>query len=292
MRTLCLIACLFLSADMLGQQTGEVDYPFLGIRFTIPPGWKGAETGGGFLIGHDTKPGFVFLMPNEVSDLETLKAEARNGLYDDGISMNMISDFEEIGSGGVGAEFEGNIQGTPARAFIAGVINPFGMGVTIMATTDYANYSAAYKALAKDVAMSLKFSHPKEPPMAKEWKEALSGATLTYMNSSYSSGASYDGYSTYSGYSSHVEILLCPSGVFSYSNSSSMSIDTGGGFAGSGDKGNSQGRWSLTSDAGGSNVLKLEFSNGEVSTYTLGFEDDKTYLNGERYFRTYKQSCY
>lgn len=291
MRFLCLLAFIINSFAGLAQQTGEVEYPFLGVRFTIPQGWKGAEASGGFLIGHDTKPGFIFLIPNDVTDMEALKAEARNGLNEEGISMYMISDFEEIGTGGVGAEFEGSIQGTPARAFIAGVINPFGMGVTIMATTDQANYTGAYKVLATKLAMSLKFTHPKEPPLSSQWKEALTGATLTYMNSSYSSGPSYDGYSTYSGYSSHIEILLCPSGNFTYSNSSSMSIDTGGGFAGSGDNGNSQGRWSLTGDAGGNNVLKLEFSNGEVSTYTLSYENDKTYLNGKRYFRTYKKQC-
>lgn len=283
--------CAVLNAGQ-AQQIGEVDYPYLGIKFTIPAGWKGAETEGAYIIGSDTQPGFILMVPHEIKDVALLKTEARNGLSEEGIYLSMTSDFESVGPGGIGAEFNGTIQGVAAKAYVVGVINPLGYGVTIIAATDVPNYSPAYKKLAKQVAMSLKFTHPKEPPFASQWKEALNGATLTYMNSSYSSGPSFDGYSSYSGYSSHIEITLCPSGAFSYSSSSSSSIDTGGGSMSSGGKDGGQGKWSLTGDAGGNNVLKLEFSNGRVDTYTLSYNNDKTYLNGKRYFRTFKQNCY
>lgn len=286
-----LALCAFLTIGQ-AQQTGEVDYPYLGIRFTIPPGWKGAETDGGFLIGSDTKPGLILMIPHEVKDLNTLKAEAKSGFSEEGIYLSMASNFENVGSGGVGAEFKGTIQGVSAKAYVIGVLNPFGYGVTIIATTDDVNYSASYKALARQVAMSLKFSHPKEPPFASQWKEALNGATLTYMNSSYSSSPSSDGYSSYSGYSSHIEITLCPSGNFSYTNSQHSSIDTGGSSMSSGNNGGGQGKWSLTGDAGGNNVLKLDFNTGKTDTYTLSYNNGKTYLNGKRYFRTHKRNCY
>ena len=269
------------------QKTGEVDYPNLGIKFTIPEGWKGAETDGGFLMGSDSKPGLVIMLPHEVKDLNILKKEAEAGLYDEGIALKKSSEFESIGKEGIGAEFEGLIQGEKAKAYVAGIINPFGSGVTIMATTTISSYNNDYKELAKKIAMSLKFSQPVEPPVTQEWRNTLSGAKLTYLNSSYSSGASYDGYSTYSGYSSRHEITLCPNGYFSNYSSSSMSVDTGGAFAGGAGNDNGQGKWSVVTNADGTPVLKLEFNNGEVSSYKLSYEDSKTYLSGSRYFRTY-----
>lgn len=293
MRFCFLLALCIPFSTSHAQQTGEVDYPYLGIKFTIPSGWKGSETDGAYIIGSDTQPGFVLMVPHEIKDMTQLKAEARNGLSEEGVFLSMTSDFKTVGPGGIGAEFSGSIQGVAAKAYVVSVINPLGYGVTIIAATDAPNYSPTYGSLARQIAMSLKFNHPKEPPFANQWKEALNGATLTYMNSSYSSGGlASDGYSSYSGYSSHIEITLCPTGKFTYTNSQRSSIDTGGGSMSAGDKGAGEGKWSLTGDASGNNVLKLEFITGRVDTYTLSYNSGKTYLNGKRYFRTLKHNCY
>ncbi len=283
------IVIIALSANIIGkaQKAGEVDYPYLGIKFTIPDGWKGAETEGGFLMGSDTKPGLIVMLPHDVKDLNGLRQEAEAGLQGEGISLSKSSEFESVGKEGIGAEFEGLIQGEQAKAYVAGIINPFGSGVTIMAASTTSSYNNDYKELAKRIAMSLKFSQPVEPPVTQEWRNTLMGAKLTYLNSSYSSGASYDGYSTYSGYSSRHEITLCPNGYFSDYSSNSMSVDTGGAFAGGGGNDSGQGKWSVVANADGNPVLKLEFNNGEVSSYKLSYEEGKTYLSGSRYFRTY-----
>ncbi|MEQ8303935.1 MAG: hypothetical protein RIB47_11125 [Cyclobacteriaceae bacterium] len=284
----CLLSLLVLAPRLsLAQQTGEVDYPYLGIKFTIPNNWKGAEAEGGFLIASDTEPGLIFLLPHEVKDIELLKQEAEAGVKEEGIMLSKISEFEAVGQEGVGAEFEGMIQGEAAKAFVAAVINPFGSGVTILAAAASKSYSAHYKQLAKEIAMSLQFSEPVEPPVTQEWRNTLSGAKLTYLNSSYDSGPSYGGYSTYSSYSSRNEITLCPTGLFSYYSSSSMSVDTGGAFAGNAGNIDGRGKWSVTANAEGVPVLRLDFANGEVYSYKLTYENKKTYLNGSRYFRTY-----
>ena len=292
MRAILFLIVSGLFYNAVAQQTGEVDYPYLGIKFTIPQGWKGAENGGGFLIGSETKPGLVFMLPHEVNQIEALKREAAAGLQDEGVSLQKSGDFEEVGKGGIGAEFTGLIQGQLAKAYVVGVINPLGSGVTIISAATQDAYSDEYKKLAQEIAMSLKFSEPVEPPVTQEWRDALSGAKLTYMKSSYSSGGvSVNGYSSYSGYSSHSEITLCPSGLFSYYSNNSMSVDTGGAFAGSAGNNDGQGQWKVGSDGQGVPVLTLQFQNGEVYTYKLSYEDKKTYLNGTRYFRTYDANC-
>ena len=39
-------------------------------------------------------------------------------------------------------------------------------------------------------------------------------------------------------------------------------------------------------EQGGEVVLHLRFNDGSTNTYTLGYEDGKTYLNGRRWLRT------
>ena len=273
------------------QQTGVVDYPYLGIRFTIPSGWKGAESGGGYVIASDTQPGLVLMAPHEENDLAALKREAEAGLRDEGVVLSKSGEFESIGAGGVGALFEGVIQGQQAKAYVIGVINPFGTGVTIISASTKESYSDAHRNLARELALSLKFSEPVEPPVTQEWRDALKGAKLTYLKSNYSSGGSVNGYSTYSGYSSHNEITLCANGQFSYYSNNSMSVDTGGAFAGGAGNDSGQGQWRVEANGQGQPTLVLKFNDGKNYSYTLSYEDKKTYLNNTRYFRTYDSKC-
>lgn len=269
-----------------------MDYPYLGIRFTIPAGWTGAESGEGYVMGSDTMSGLIFLMPHDVDDVEILKQEAEAGLNEEGVSLQKSGTFDQIGQGGIGAEFEGYIQGQAAKAYVAAVINPFGHGVSVVSATTREIYNEDYKNLAQKVAMSIKFSEPVEPPVTQEWREALKGAKLTYMNSNYSSGGvSVGGYSTYSSYSSHTEIVLCTSGRFTYYSSSSFSVDTGGAFAGNAGDKNGNGNWEVTNNGAGEPLLKLHFNNGNIHSYKLTYEDEKTFLNDSRYFRTYDTNC-
>lgn len=289
-----LIGLLFILCyqSVFSQKMGEVDYPYMGIKFTIPTEWKGEESGDGFLIVSDTQPGLVFMVAHEVNDLDILKQEAEAGIQEEGVVLRKSSEFDEVGKGGVGAEFEGIIQGQQVKAYVVGIINPFGYGVSIISATTTTMYSEVYKKLARQIAMSIQFSEPTEAPVTQEWREALKGAKLTYMNSNYSSGGvSVGGYSTYSGYSSHSEITLCPSGNFSYYSSNSFSVDTGGGFANSAGNKDGRGKWEVTNNGKGEPVLKLLFNNGRAHSYQLSYKDKKTYLNDTRYFRTYDAKC-
>ena len=163
-----------------------------------------------------------------------------------------------------------------------GVLNPFGEGVTVMSITSSHMYTSRHRELAEEVALSLKFAVPMESSAVKEWKDALKGAKLTYLSS-------YDGsgYGSYGGSNSRSEIVLCPDQSFSYYSSSFVSVDTGGAVGNSDSQDSGYGQWSVKSDDGGALVLELQFSNGRMHNYPITYDDSKTYLNGNRYFRTY-----
>ncbi len=268
------------AASLKAQLTGTVDFEYAGVSFTIPSGWQGQETEGGVLLGSNTEAGFILLMQHQASSIDQLKQEADQGLYDEDVALTRSGEYETIGPAGIGAEFSGTIQYERAKAYVIGLINPHGAGLTILSATSAQQYGPRYRELALSVAKSVRFYQPKQSEAANDWKSLLADTRLTYMNTYNSS--SYD---SYGGYSDKEEIDLCSQGYFKFNSSSTMSFDVPGGFGYSGDKGQGAGTWEVTSDAAGNPVLKLTFHNGQVKEYTLEMRDGKTFLNGYRYFR-------
>ncbi|MBT8218311.1 MAG: hypothetical protein KJP00_00690 [Bacteroidia bacterium] len=299
MKTISLITLLLISIITNAQQTGRVDYPYLGLSFTIPPGWQGQETESGFLMGSHTEPGVILILPSDVNSLEILESNAHAGISDEnGTHLQLSGNLDRTGSNGVGGTFEGMLEWQSAKAYIIGMINTFGDGVTIMVATSKEAYASIHSQLAKQIAASIQFSEPVIPPVAKQWGEALKGTRLKYMHSSYSNDGSYgdSGYTMGSSSSSEETIHLCAEGYFKYSSSNSMSFDTGGGFGSSSGNGKGAGEWKVVGNASGQAVLQLNFSNGEVYEYVITQDGEKTMLNGSRYFKTssgeYAPDCY
>lgn len=272
------------------QQTGTVDYKYLGVKFTIPDGWAGQEIEEGFVMGSNTIPGFMFLTTHEQKTLESIKQETKAGLLDNnGTNLSIQGEFQNIGNNGVGARFNGTFEGQAISAYIIGILNPHGPGVTIISGTTPEKFSDTYINLAKQFAASINFYQPEKSPVLDRWKEKFNNARLTYMDSYYSSGTSNGGYSTGGGYSSKTEIDLCAKGYFNFGSNSDMSFDTGGGFGSSNSNDAGQGSWEIVQSNNGNAVLRLNYRNGKVSEYELTYneKDNKTYLNGYRYYVTY-----
>ena len=61
-----LLPVLFISIGIhltaVGKSTGTVTYKELGLQFTIPNGWVGQESEGGFIMGHETTPGMIMIL--------------------------------------------------------------------------------------------------------------------------------------------------------------------------------------------------------------------------------------
>ncbi len=290
------LLCLSLSAFLaplasIGQSTGPVEYKYLGIRFTIPDGWVGQENQIGYIVGSHTEPGFALLTTNPSRTMDQLHQQAQQGIHDqNGTMLTLVSQLENLGQNGIGGEFQGTLEGQPVKAFIAGILNPHGDGVTIMAAASTREYSPIHKSLALSLTESIVFFEAETSPIVNEWKQALRNAKLTFMDSHYSGGGgvNVDGtvYSTGGGYNSKVEIHLCDQGYFKYKSSSSVTVDQGA-FGSTSDSGQGAGTWSVIGNAQGGAVLRLSFHNGDMKEYTLDYQNNQTLLNGKRYYRTY-----
>lgn len=280
---IALSCCVGLISQLHAQDTGVKAYPYLGIQFTIPQNWVGQETEAGYILGSNSEAGFILLITHEARTIDALKTEAGNGLIDEnGTMLQLEGGLEELGDHAIGGTFAGTVEFQPARSYIAGVINPFGKGVMVLAVTDEKNFSNRYAELAKQVAASLQFAHPQESPQTRDWKESLKGAKLTYLKTS--GGSDYSGYS---GTSSRSEILLCANQQFSYYSSNSSSFDINAGFGSASSSDNGRGNWEVATGDDGGALLKLHFDNGREFKYQISYRERKTYLDATRYFRTY-----
>ncbi|MDX1942816.1 MAG: hypothetical protein SFU99_19790 [Saprospiraceae bacterium] len=272
---------LLYTITVSAQISGKIDNKYVGISFIIPEGWFGQESGDALLLASNTEVGLMAMTEHDYNNLEQIKKEADAGLNEEGVSLQRSGDYENIGNNGVGAEFSGYLQGASAKAFIISLVNPYGQGISVMFITTSEMYSPKHRELALALAKSVKFSKPVVAPVVNEWKEALKNTKLTYL-SSYNSSSS----GGYGGMSSQEEIHLCAAGYFKYNSNSSITIDTGGASGYSAGKDDGAGTWEVTGNASGGAALKLKFNNGEVRSYNLSFEDNKTFLNGKRYFKT------
>jgi hypothetical protein len=115
-------------------------------------------------------------------------------------------------------------------------------------------------------------------PDSEQWLKHLRGKLLTRMES-YTSGTS-------GGYSRTERMLLYPDGRFEHYRASSVSVYVDLGSGGSAGEGTRRGTWRIVS-ANDSTFLALVYEGAAEEEYArLTFNDNKTFVDGERTFVT------
>ena len=283
----CFLALLIFTANNVSaQQTGKINFEQIGIAFTIPSGWMGQEADGMYLMGSNTIPGLVLMIPQNYADMEAMKKDIQAGYADAaGTVLKPEGSIEVLGDGALGVVYTGTVEGQPAKGYLIGVLNPHGQEVGILSVTTIDQYSEAQPKVAKAIWKSLEFSEPTTGPIIEQWKKDLSGVKLTYMNS-YSSSSYVDG-GISGGYSTKIVFDLCSAGYFNYYGSDDMSMGGDYSSAYSSNKGKGSGSWDIVVSADGSPLLQLKFNNGKVWEYHIEWKGEEFHMDGKRYFRTW-----
>jgi hypothetical protein len=287
--TFCIVAILNTSYS---QEVGKVEYPQLGVSFEIPEGWAGKQGEGIYMIGHNSIPGVVLLIPHESQlSTEQMITECYRGItLGEGTVFRPADKVTET-ENYVCGDFKGTYQYSPAGAYIIGMANRYGTGLTIVAVTGADSYtSETYSNVSHEVRESVEFSETRTAVQSimalsgslADWKYQLGDTKLTYTDSYYS-GGEHGG-----GYNMKEEIHLCKAGHFLYYDQSTVAA--GGadvsGYSGSTVQGH--GIWDVI-DKGGSYILILTFNGGTTREYSLGWGENKElYMNGYRYYRTWE----
>lgn len=272
---------------LYAQETGKIDYPDLGISFHVPEGWEGNKVASGFAITSSKTEGVILIITHDIQSIQEMEIEAKNDFQiGENTLLKPINSVEKISENTIAGIYEGVIDAKPSKALIVGMANPYGYGLTILCAASSSAYSNDLQNTGLWVTASVNFyetqnqtpvvtSHEKP----SQWGELLKNCRLTYMESYNSSGG---------GYGKKITIDLCAQGYFNHSAYNSMGMDTTGASAGYGSNNKGTGQWTTFVNSYEQEVLELNFYNGEVYEYIVTIdEEDKTYLNGDRYFRVY-----
>lgn len=274
------VAAVLLTVPLHGARaelTGRVDLEPLGVAFTVPEQWQGQRAEGMVVLGGQREPGLILLFQHAHESLEDIRREASGGIVDEGVALRPVGPLEPIGADALGGRFSGTFSGFAAEVYVVARLNPHGEGVTVMAMTDPENFSARYEALAREIAASLTFREVQHSPLVDQARGLLTHTRLTFLES-YSSGSG-------GGYSARRSIDLCPDMRFQQQGSAQLAVDVGGAFGSAQGRGEGTGQWSVIPGQGASTLLELRHDSGVVQHYVVHFEDGRTYLDGERYFR-------
>ncbi|NOY22435.1 MAG: hypothetical protein GXO70_02830 [Acidobacteria bacterium] len=254
-----------------------------GVTFTVPSGWTAKSNAQGYILVSKTYKGLIAITANPYHNLQELQAGAGEGIVDEeaGIQLMPVSQYERIGSNGMGAIFSGQVNGQAARAYVAGLISPHpgAMGVTIIAMTSEAAYDGQYPRWAKAIAASIRFAAPQADQALMAWFSAVYWAH---------SGSS----SSYGGISHDKTWTFCANGRFTYYSENSASVT---GMYGSASSDNSQGTWTIRGNRK-QGVITLTFTQPanlgvRDLRYSAVGDGQDMYFEGERFGWKSEANC-
>jgi hypothetical protein len=248
-----------------GEQLSD---PELGLRLTIPAGWRGglSPDGESLQLRSDAGGSFMVVLADEMTEADARARMAEPVDLGDGVVLTPRAEVRTIASGHLSAPY--SVSGTQVE--LASVVDvrltPAGLGVAFILLAPPGAIEAEQEAL-RELALSLGVKEPAVQAGGNdEWQPYLRGKYLAR-------------FYTATGYTESTELWLCSDGSFQYDSQ-------GGGFGG-GASGAAQstggGRWSATG-AGKTGTLVLQWGNGERSTLSLeyDYEANRLYVNGER----------
>ncbi len=289
MRWPAILILLFRSHDpVLAQESlsGAIDYPQLGISFTVPADWTANENEGMVYLGSEKVPGLILMTIHELRTMDELKASLDAGFSEDGIKLFPRGTAVVLRPDVATMDYDGKIEGEEAAGLGIGMLNPHGNGVSIVALslnrTDHGPARSAVMALMESVRFrKVEYTGPS----TEHWRRHLTNTRLTRIES-YSSPGATEG-TIGGGYSSEVRIDLCAEG-FTLNGSSLVSAGGADVAGSSGGSTSSEGRWDVVAAPNGSPLLQLDHTNGARSEFKLDEDEGKVYLNGERWYRTWE----
>ena len=265
----------------------------LGVSFMIPKGWiarYGQQDGAAVaILGSNSIEGvgLVILVGNQTAQHVTA----------------LLNDAQDLGSGVV-LELAGTVkqQGNRVTArylnaeYVGRALGLIGSGKNhvVYFFAGPQKHEKTYTQLLEDLATSTRIVAPvtakpqPAPPVAtgpaKQWTQFLNGMMLRYL-SSYNSGGGSGGMST------DRTMHFCSDGSFAYLDSSLTTINVPGASASSGGNDRQVGRWRVESATQNSAVIVLSIQGGGEERIRVEYDGQKTFVNGQRWFRVESDAC-
>ncbi len=253
----------------------EVGDPSWGIKFGLPSGWVKRLSQQGAIVGHNTIPGMVLVMPHMSQNLQEMQAEMQQGLQEEGSTLMLSGGLEQLSSNLLAGNFTGIADGTQVKARGFGILSPYGGGAYLIAVSTPDNLGSELLGAAESMIKSTQY-----------FKVEV-GDLMQHFAGTWSSF----------GTNTSTWITFYPDGTYSDQSESSYSgefNDGAGNQTGnwnamgqSGDKG----RWTVRGNKDSGTII-VKLNNGEEYYYEYRVHIEKGnkyyneyYFNGDYYMR-------
>ncbi|MGH7312063.1 MAG: hypothetical protein ACREJV_02740 [Candidatus Rokuibacteriota bacterium] len=282
-----------LAPDRTYAAGARVESSRLGVSFVIPTGWVGkfGQEGGNevLVMGSTTLEG-VGLAILQGGQSAAQVAASLNEPQDLGAGVVLRPTAPPAAQGSrISARYQNEIYVGRALALLGST----GTGAVFFFAGPRKN-EGAYGQLLEGLASSTSFraSTPataqREAPapagLGQVWSNLLTGHALQYFSSYGSGGAG-------GGMAERRILHLCPDGRFGYSGDSLITMNVPGAGGSSGGRDGFRGRWSVESPTRSTAVLVLTVEGGRQLRWQLRYDGEKTFLNGQRWFRAPSDTC-
>jgi len=258
-----------------GEQIGD---PGLGLRLTLPAGWKGSLSpdGESFVLQSDAGGGYLVVIGDEISEAEARQQLAEPMDLGGGVVLTPAGAVQDVASGHLSADYSVSGAQTEYVGMVDVRLTQAGLGVAFILLSPPAAAETHLESM-REFAFSLGVTEQTVQSAGGDdaWEPFLRGLYLAR-------------YYTATGYTESTELWLCSNGVFYYDSQ-------GGGFGGGASgavQTTSGGQWSATG-AGATGTLMLQWSNGQRSSMPLeyDYEQNRVFVNGERMLRGGNERC-
>ncbi|MCB9182996.1 MAG: hypothetical protein H6591_03685 [Flavobacteriales bacterium] len=291
LRQLLLLSIAITTIARAQELTGPQRGTSMGFDFDIPDGWAGVAGAEGYVIGHATVPGAILLSAQPHASMADLVRAFTDPTDDETTSLRLVGAPRISSDSTVVVTQTGTMQGTAVKVIACARLNPYGGNTAnLMALAPAESFTPELEAALLATLATVRYNRtravktPAGGSVDATWKSRLAGARLTYMES-YSSPSSTEG-GIGGGYSINRRIDLCPEGYYRTDSRSEHSFSGSEVSAYGSGNDSGEGTWQALKLGDGSSVLRLTARDGRVTDYRLGFDGGKTFLNGERWYRT------
>ncbi len=246
------------TASISPDETGDLSW---GFKFPNPDGWTVRKTSEAILMGHNSIPGLILILPHMVNTIQELEKELYSGLQESEISLNLSGNLQSISQNISAGDYTGTLEGQQVKARGIGTVSPFGGGAYIIAITTPDQYGTEIRNSAESISRSMQYFKPDNDDLFKhfvgKWRHFTTN-TATW-------------------------IYLYPNGIYSSQYESSYYGDlSGGGNWSAMGQDQSAGRWTVKGNKEQGQII-IKLNNGNEIIYNYRVHEE----NGEKYYWEY-----
>ena len=277
--TLTLLFSLAVSV-CLGQR---IEYPSLGLAFSIPGGFYGEETVSGYSMVDNVNYRYLLIKPHGAKNMDAFDQYLdQSRLKIDDYTFYFNTPREHVDDKVFGKAFSAmGDKGYNFNGYAIILMNDQGQGMSVIAMTPQTTPNVSPKNLAMSLYRSVSLSAPVRDEKLEKWTRDLQNKYLIGISSHYfgDSGSEFS-----SGGDTQSEIWLCGNGTGKYKFKSSWSGSSSTGFTGYSTSANEiYGQWSLFYNLQSKPVLRIMDDKGNVMQFLVYYDGRTLTLNGAKF---------